>query len=417
MASGKPQTYITTFSEYTVIHVLGEGGAGYVYQVKDEEGQTFALKALKAQSITKERIKRFKNEILFCERKPHRNIVPIIEHGIFTEGAVAIPFYVMPLYDCSLRDLMDEGLQHSSIMPFFSQILDGVEAAHLQKVVHRDLKPENILCDKAQGSLVIADFGIARFLQEDLYTAVETKSSDRLANFKYAAPEQRERERDREVDHRADIYALGLILNEMFTKQIPFGTEYRTVASVSADFPYLDDLVSHMIRQSPADRPASIDSIKQDLIARGNTFVTEQKLDRLRHTVISQSEVDDPLVANPVRIVDFDWENKLLTLILSQPVNRDWVSALNNMGSHYSLLGKGPEAFSFHGDRATVRAQESDVPGIINHFKEWLPLATRKYEQVLKAALSRDQEIRQAELQAKIEEEEARARLRRSVKL
>ena len=70
-----------------------------------------------------------------------------------------------------------------------------MEAAHLKKVVHRDLKPENFLYSSSQNRIVVADFGIARFQEEELYTAVETKAEDRLANFQYASPEQRKRGR------------------------------------------------------------------------------------------------------------------------------------------------------------------------------------------------------------------------------
>lgn len=417
MTSGRPQTYVTSFFEYAFVCQLGEGGAGRVYKVRDEQGQTFALKVLKAENVTKERRKRFSNEIRFCEQRPHRNIVPVIDHGVSTEGTVSAPFYVMPLYDCSLRDLMREGLVHSSILPFFSQMLDGIEAAHMQHVVHRDLKPENILCGRVHTNVVIADFGIARFLQEELYTAVETKSSDRLANFQYAAPEQRDRQIEREVDHRADIYALGLMLNEMFTRQIPLGTGYRTIASVAADLSYLDDLVSHMIRQEPADRPDSISIIKQELIARGNTFVAEQRLSRIRQTVIPQFEIDDPLITDPIRIMDFKWGNDSLTLILSQPVNDKWVTALHRMGNYTSLQGRGPEAFSFRGNQATVRARDHEVQKTIDHFKDWIPLATKKYEEDLRAEQAQGQDRLRAELQASIHEQEAIVQLRRSVKL
>ena len=88
---------------------------------------------------------------------------------------------------------MKEGLKKDHILPLFSQLLNGVEAAHLRKVIHRDLKPENILYDPRGNRVIVADFGIAQFQEEELYTAVETKAEDRLANFQYAAPEQRKR--------------------------------------------------------------------------------------------------------------------------------------------------------------------------------------------------------------------------------
>jgi len=237
----------------------------------------------------------------------------------------------------------------------------------------------------------------------------------RLANFQYAAPEQRLRGAD--VDHRADIYSLGLILNELFTGTIPLGTGYKTVESIAPELPYIDEVVASMIRQSPQDRPQSIDAIKRELAARGTDYISQQRLSRLKATVIPAGQLDDPLVSDPLRIVDFDWENGTLSLVLSQPVNEKWVSALRNMGSYTALHGKGPEMFTFRGDRAVIQSREQDVQDIINHFRGWLPATTRKYEEVLREEHRRQEERENAELQAKIKAEEAKARLRRTVKL
>jgi serine/threonine protein kinase len=114
----------------------------------------------------------------------------------------------------------------------------SVEAAHLKGAVHRDLKPENILFDRRSNTPAVADFGVASFTDDIVATLVETSPAQRLANFMYAAPEQRTP--GREVGPTADVYALGLMLNEMFTSNVPHGTEYRLIADVSAEFGYLD---------------------------------------------------------------------------------------------------------------------------------------------------------------------------------
>ena len=169
----------------------------------------------------------------------------------------------MPLAQGSLRNLMADGIHADAVLKYFGQILNGVESAHLQNVWHRDLKPENILV-LDDSRLAIADFGIARFAEEELYTLVNTDQNTRLANFLYAAPEQRNR--GAPVDQRADIYALGLILNEMFTREVPHGTDYKIIGSVAPQYAYLDDLVAEMLRQSADARPATIDIIKLALV-------------------------------------------------------------------------------------------------------------------------------------------------------
>ena len=373
MALKKKIVFQTAFETYSASDIIGQGGAGYVYKCQDVNGKAFAIKLLNPENVTNERQKRFKNEILFCQRTDHPNVLTILDDGPYLKDGKSVPFYVMPLYDWSLRDLLKKGIKLDQVLPLFSQLLDGVEAAHLEKVVHRDLKPENFLFDSSQNRIVVADFGIARFQEEELYTAVETKAEDRLANFQYAAPEQRKR--GSETDIRTDIYALGLILNEMFTGEIPQGTSYKTIGSIAPQYLYLDELVALMIRQSSAEGPVAIDVVKKELIGRKNEFVQRQKLSELKNTVIPTHEVDDPLIADPPQLVDFDWENGLLTLILNRPVNDKWIQTFYHIDWRQSVMGKNPRAFNFSASKKEVQvsAEEHLVEDVINYFKPWIP--------------------------------------------
>lgn len=405
----------SAFETYTATDIIGQGGAGYIYKCQDASGNVFAIKLLNPQNVTSDRQKRFKNEVLFSQHTDHPNVLKILDDGPYLQDNKPVPFYVMRLYDSSLRDLLKKGIKPDQVLPLFSQLLNGVEVAHFNKVVHRDLKPENFLYSSAENRIVVADFGIARFQEEELYTAVETKVEDRLANFQYAAPEQRKR--GAITDARTDIYALGLIFNEMFTGEIPQGTGYKTIESVAANYSYLDDLVASMIRQSLNDRPATIDVVKRELIARNNEFIQRQQLSQLKNTVIPATEVEDPLILDPLCIIDFEWESNILTLKLSQKVNRDWIWSLQNMGSYTSRQGLEPARFEFHGDQAKISARESDVQECINYLKSWIPRATQVYRE------RREKEKQVAEnqqkllLQNKIAEEEARIRLKKNVKL
>ncbi|MCP4767804.1 MAG: serine/threonine protein kinase [Gammaproteobacteria bacterium] len=248
----KPKSVQTTFSQYTIGDVKGEGGSGVVYEAFDDEGNQFAIKALDPQKAFQEKLKRFKNEFSFCSKNKHPNIITVLDHGLTDDG---IPFFVMPLFDYSLRKLIGN-IDPEVATRLFGEILNGVEAAHKLGVVHRDIKPENILVRAEANELVLADFGIAEFEKEDLYTAVETKDGTRLANFQYAAPEQRSR--GQIVDHHADIYSLGLILNELFTGEIPFGTNFRKISDVTDNYPYLDAIVEKMLEQNLQSRFDSI---------------------------------------------------------------------------------------------------------------------------------------------------------------
>lgn len=107
-------------------------------------------------------MKRFENEFRFCSRNKHKNIITVLDHGLTNDGA---PFFVMPLFDGSLRGFIG-GLEIKNAIEIFLSILNGVEAAHQLGVVHRDLKPENILIGDNGKDVVVANFGIAEFEEE-----------------------------------------------------------------------------------------------------------------------------------------------------------------------------------------------------------------------------------------------------------
>jgi serine/threonine protein kinase len=418
----KTRVFETAFARYESIKILGEGGAGTVYLVRNESGEQFALKLLDGKKATTQARKRFANEIAFCQRPIHRSIVTILDHGPYQaeENAKPSPFYVMPVYSKSLRDLLEAGLPHDQVLPYFAQVLDGVEAAHLLRAFHRDLKPENILYDEHNNRLIVADFGIAHFSEEDLYTLVETRPGDRLANFLYAAPEQRRR--GQPVTESADIYALGLMLNEMFTGDVPWGNNYRMIGSVAPECSYLDDLVAQMLEQNPANRPASIAAIKQQLIGRRNDFVAFQKLNELKQQVVSVSEIIDPLIDDPPRLDDWEYsyDESTLTLILSRPVNDFWIGSLHNLGNitnYMSVAGAGPDRFKVRDNKARVTLREVDIQNAINHFKEWLPNVNRLYELSLRQIKKEEEEADRRQLQREVEKQERMLRLRQNIKI
>lgn len=405
----------TAFNRYELLQAVGQGGTGRVWRAIDSTGSSVAIKILAAERATIERRKRFKNEILFCQRAGHPNIVTIHDYGVAPLSDGVAPFYVMPLLEASSRSHLAATGDVVKNLSYFDQVLSGVDAAHRQGVVHRDLKPENILYDPTRDALVVADFGIAHFADEELYTMVETAPNARLANFQYAAPEQRVR--GCEPDVRVDIYSLGLMLNEMFTGEVPYGVNFKTVASVLPEFAWIDDIVAEMIQQDPVKRFASVDAVKCAFVSKRHDFVTRQRLSEIKNVVVPVGEEDDPLALDPPRVVDFDWQDGRLTLILSSAVNPEWVQALQNMGSHTAAFGKGPERFSFNGNKAFISADDSDVQRIIDFFKQWLPRATEIYRNTRQQRRQRAAEREREKLRLEQEELERRRRLRETVRL
>ena len=273
----------------------------------------------------------------------------------------------MPLYGGSLRGRLKQGIAPSDVLSWFSGMLNGVEASHFRGVVHRDLKPENFLCGNEPDSIAVADFGVASFIDEELWTAVDTSAGERLANFLYAAPEQRER--GKSVGITADIFALGELLNEMFTGECPAGAGYKQISTVSPEHSYLDELVSLMIQRDPESRPQSIAEVKSAIMRYDRDAVVKQKIDELSKRVIPEDENPDQLAHVPPKIVSVDWDRGQLTIILDQPITSGWIDGLLNMGNHSAVWGKGPETFTFRDNKATVPATDGDVQHIIDHFK------------------------------------------------
>jgi len=247
----------TALNFYEDQGLLGEGGSGTVHRVSDDEGNFYALKLLREECLGGKRQKRFQHELNFCMKASHPNIVKVIDYGLF--GPEECPFFVMPMFESTLRKAMKQGIKHDRIPQVVQQIIQALEFAHGREIFHRDLKPENILCSADLSSVVLADFGIARFSEDVLLSAIETGNQERLANFAYAAPEQRVRGSN--VGAPADIWALGLMLNELFTDQLPLGKGHKLIASIAPEYAGLDALIDLMLRQSPEERPA-IGSIK-----------------------------------------------------------------------------------------------------------------------------------------------------------
>jgi serine/threonine protein kinase len=413
MAQKKTVAYESAFNRYELRDQIGSGGSGTVYKATDVEGERVAVKVIDPTKTTSTKLKRFQNEIRFCEINTHRNIIKVLDHG---RGPHGEPFYVMPLYGTTLHQLMAKRIPPTAVLPLFAQLLDGAEAAHLKHVVHRDLKPQNILLNESDTDLVVADFGIASFEEEDLYTAVETQKAERLASFQYASPEQRARGRD--ITLKADVFALGLILNEMFTSEILQGTSFKAIASVAPDYAYLDAVVDMMVRQDPLERP-SIADIKRELIAHRERAISLQKIDRLTREVVPESKIDDPLIANPIKLVSVDYTSGEFVFKLSALPTADWISGFYNLLSVTSFLGCGPEKVRFSGVHAVLNVsglQEQSLPQQVAYFQNWIATANQSYAQLLQERLEEERKLKQKQLETELGEERKRQRILSNIK-
>src|SRR5258708_7185272 len=246
-----------------------------------------------------------------------------------------------------------------------------------------------------------------------MFTTVKTRPAEQLANFRYAAPEQRQHGAN--VDHRADIYALGLILNEMFTGQVLQGVGYKLIGQIAPQFAYLDAIVEQMAQQAPENRPGSIDEIKRTLIARGNEFISRQKLATLQQTVVPSSAVTDPFVQNPVKVIGCDVEDDTIVAKLNIEPPRDWLGIFAQQRVNTFVEGAEPANWNYIRDEARVRGQprrlELEAQMILDYLKQYIQNANTRYLQHLEFAVRQREADQKRSLQEKIAQEQRRQRI------
>ena len=231
--------------DYLLERELGRGGMGQVFLATQRSlRQKVALKVL-SQDLSEDDsfVRRFDQEAHSLAKLKHPNVVRILGTtrtraalALFAEpdapAALSILeqaeeggayFFAMEYVEGrSLRDALEGGpLAPVEALRIVGQVLDALDYAHGEGVIHRDIKPENILLDRS-GQAKIADFGLARLLRGDGTGDRITRTRMVMGTRDYMAPEQRERSRD--VDHRADLYSLGVVLYEMLTGELPIGS-------------------------------------------------------------------------------------------------------------------------------------------------------------------------------------------------
>ena len=200
---------------YDIIEELGKGGMGKVYRVEDTKiREEIALKLIKPEISTDEKtITRFRNELKVARRISHRHVCRMFDLGD-DNGTHYITMEYIDGED--LKNLIRRvgRLDTDTVIKIAKQICEGLSEAHRLGVIHRDLKPANIMIDR-DGNVRIMDFGIARFLRTEGITG----SGVMIGTPEYMSPEQAEAG---EIDHRSDIYSLGILLYEMVTGALPF---------------------------------------------------------------------------------------------------------------------------------------------------------------------------------------------------
>jgi tRNA A-37 threonylcarbamoyl transferase component Bud32/tetratricopeptide (TPR) repeat protein len=256
---------------YRIERELGAGGMATVYLAEDlKHHRRVAVKVLRPELAAVLGTERFLREITIAANLQHPNIVPVYDSG----EADGFLYYVMPYIEgptLRARLVREAVLPVAEAVRILRDVAEGVAAAHAHGVVHRDIKPENIMLSGHHA--LVADFGVARAVSETTGRHAQTSAGVALGTPGYRAPEQDVG--DPLADHRADIYALGVVAYEVLagepplewlTPQAPFAAQVtRTPAPLAERRPTvpppLASLVMRCMAKEPADRPKRVEEI------------------------------------------------------------------------------------------------------------------------------------------------------------
>jgi serine/threonine-protein kinase len=273
-------------NRYEIIDVIGKGGMAVVYKATDKKLERVVTLKVMREELTGDQnfLKRFDTEArAAASLTRHPNIV-----GVYDVGADGNIHYIVMEYieGKTLKQLIEEKAPFSNeeIIKISIQIAEGLKSAHNNKIVHRDIKPENILVME-NGDVKVADFGIARSVSSETVSAETT-----LGSVHYFSPEQA---RGGYVDHKSDLYSLGVTIFEMATKQKPFSGEthvavalkhlHEPTPDVKALNPNVSDHIVNIINKATekksinrfANAEAMIDALNDNEIPKNNS---EQKI-------------------------------------------------------------------------------------------------------------------------------------------
>jgi tetratricopeptide (TPR) repeat protein/tRNA A-37 threonylcarbamoyl transferase component Bud32 len=289
---------------YTILKLLGMGGMGAVYQAFDHElGVAVAIKVILPgaqadETVAKELESRFKRELVLARQVTHKYVVRIHDLGEID----GIKYLTMPFVEGeTLAHVLraEDTLPLPRVIKISQQIAQGLAAAHEKGIIHRDLKPENVMIEKVSegpvptgGDALIMDFGIARSVERG---TTQTAAGSVVGTLEYMAPEQAQ---GQQVDQRADLYALGLIMYDMLVGRQRLDSGSTPMA----------ELLARMSAAPPAPRtinPAIPDSVNNIVVrlldpAPEKRFASTQELvaalDRLAPDGSIRSEIQEVIV-------------------------------------------------------------------------------------------------------------------------
>lgn len=290
---------------------IGGGGFCEVFEAT-RAGDTllYAQKLLPAGSDNVA-ISRFQREARILSTLVHPNIVTVVGKRL---GAPPY-FFVMPRFDCSLEDILsDMPNDEERLIKIFGSVIDAVEYAHTQGILHRDLKPANILI-RGWSDIAVSDFGLGRDLSSE--SDRDTRTMQGLGSAAYAPPEQFRGAKD--VDKRADVFALGRVLYAMLTGEPPVWTDLSNV------LPKFGIIIGKCTRPDPDNRYQDVSSLKSVWLAATRTVITPPSPDKIRSlaaTLAVKDQIEDSELTEllGLLLLDQDDEDLVKEVLLILPI-------------------------------------------------------------------------------------------------
>ncbi len=308
-----------TIGPYEILGEIGRGAMGVVFLARRTDGTTVALKILYPELAADPKfVARFDREAHLMRTLKHPAIVPVLDHGSQGEFRYIAMEHIQ---GSTLRQSLKRGpLQPRDAVKIVRNILSALDHAHDAGVIHRDVKPENVLLD-AQGGALLSDFGIAHVSGHTL-----TATGASMGTPHYMAPEQLNNPET--ADRRIDIYAVGILLYELLTGEIPVG-RFQPASKKASGTTFLDHIILKATSQDPAHRYSTAQEMLDEL---SNPQVLQS--DGYSRHRARQEWTRDDLVARRDLISIF-----ITTLVFAAAILSGWVPKLIGLLGIVALLG------------------------------------------------------------------------------
>jgi serine/threonine protein kinase len=325
------------FPQLEILELLGQGGMGTVYKARQSQLDRFVALKILSPELSRDPAfaERFSREAKALAHLNHPNIVAVYDFG----KAGDFYYFIMEFVDGLNLSQMEQAtkrLAPKEALAIVPKICDALQYAHDEGIVHRDIKPANILIDK-KGRVKIADFGLAKLLGKEQKEFGLTESKMTMGTPHYMAPEQVEHPLD--VDHRADIYSLGVVFYEMLTGELPLGRFSPPSQKVQMDV-RIDEIVLRALEKEPERRYQQASQLKTQV----ETIATPAQQTHSAQPEVEQSHpksaATTPLrysrMAGVIAWLQRNWVRRTLWVVFA-------LGLLNFVWPHTVILGNATE--------------------------------------------------------------------------